>query len=186
MLLAVKVTSAFDRLTRPERVNVLILDTGIHASSCFFLPPVLRFLYTSSSARSCSFSRSSCAIRGGETGKWHIPVLKFSSNRFVCCLIFSCRFSHHTKFFTVNPISFCICTKISDCCLDITQLHRMRSLVGCPVLYAGNNKPFLCQCAQICQMRCFVHVPPQIHTIHGYVFPFPIFKRFKEFHVSLC
>lgn len=26
---------AFDRLTRPERVNVLILDTGIHASSCF-------------------------------------------------------------------------------------------------------------------------------------------------------
>ena len=30
---------------------------------CFFLPPVLRFLYTSSSARSCSFSRSSCAIR---------------------------------------------------------------------------------------------------------------------------
>lgn len=62
---------AFDRLTRPERVNVLILDTGIHASSCFFLPPVLRFLYTSRSARSCSFSRSSCAIRGGETGKWH-------------------------------------------------------------------------------------------------------------------
>ena len=46
------------------------------------------------------------------------------------------------------------------CCLDITQLHRMRSLVGCPVLYAGNNKPFLCQCTQICQMRCFVHALP--------------------------
>ena len=76
------------------------------------------------------------------------------------CQISSCRFSHHTKFFTVNPISFCICTKISDCCLDITQLHRMRSLVGCPVLYAGNNKPFLRQCAQICQMRCFVHALP--------------------------
>lgn len=89
-----------------------------------------------------------------------VSCLTSSSNRFVCCLISSCRFSHHTKFFTVNPISFCICTKISDCCLDITQLHRMRSLVGCPVLYAGNNKPFLRQCAQICQMRCFVHALP--------------------------
>ena len=29
MLLAVKVTSAFDRLTRPERVNVLILDDSV-------------------------------------------------------------------------------------------------------------------------------------------------------------
>ena len=31
MLLAVKVTSAFDRLTRPERVNVLILDDSDQA-----------------------------------------------------------------------------------------------------------------------------------------------------------
>ena len=29
MILAVKVTSAFDRLTRPERVNVLILDDSV-------------------------------------------------------------------------------------------------------------------------------------------------------------
>lgn len=34
MLLAVKVTSAFDRLTRPERVNVLILDDSVIKRNC--------------------------------------------------------------------------------------------------------------------------------------------------------
>lgn len=34
MLLAVKVTSAFDTLTRPERVKVLILDDSVVKRSC--------------------------------------------------------------------------------------------------------------------------------------------------------
>lgn len=44
---------------------------GVSAYEVFQFLLLLIFLYTSSSARSCSFSRSSCAIRGGETGKWH-------------------------------------------------------------------------------------------------------------------
>lgn len=34
MLFAVKVTSAFDRLTRPERVNILILDDSVIKRNC--------------------------------------------------------------------------------------------------------------------------------------------------------